>query len=294
MVEGVERAAEREHHVIRDVDDVGDRPHSGTEQPCLEPARRIGDRDVAKQPPDVTRTAPQVVDADVDLLVRRHRRRGLSPGHGRERHVQQRRDLAGDAVDGREIGPVVARLDLQHGVDERQHVGERSPRLGTVVEQHDPAVVGAELDLVLGEDHPVGDLPANLPAVERQAVGEHGARQRDGDRRTRAEVPRAAHDSARLAFADVDARDLEPVGVRMLLRLEHLADAEPLQIPVLVRDATANDTVDLATGEDEPARELLDGQVEVDVLAQPRNRNLQNCSSTRTSFSQNRRRSARP
>ena len=70
-------------------------------------------------------------------------------------------------------------------------------------------------------------------------------------------------------LADVDLRQLEPVGIRVLLRLEHLADEEELEVAVPVRDAAAHDAVDLAAREDEPSRELLDGQVELDVLAQP-------------------------
>ena len=49
----------------------------------------------------------------------------------------------------------------------------------------------------------------------------------------------------------------------MLLRLQHLADEEPLEIAVLVRDAAADDPFDLAAREDEPPRKLLRGQGEV-------------------------------
>ena len=163
------------------------------------------------------------------------------------------------------------------------------------VQQHDPAVVGAQLDLVLGEDHPVRDLAAHLAPLEPQPVRQRRAGQRNGDRRTRAEVPGTAHDRARLALPDVHRRQLQAVRVGMLLRFEHLADNEPLEVAVLVGHAAANDSVDLAAREDEPPRELLDGNVEVDVLAQPRNRDSHpNCSSIRTSFSQNRRRSPSP
>ena len=114
---------------------------------------------------------------------------------------------------------------LEHLLDERQHVGERRARLERVVEHHDPVVIGAEVDLVLGEDHPLRHLAAELAALERQPVRQRRARQRDRDLRARAEVPGAADDLIRLALADVDLRQLQPVGVRMLVRLEH--DARP-------------------------------------------------------------------
>ena len=86
-------------------------------------------------------------------------------------------------------------------------------------------MVGAEADLVLGEDHPVGDLAAHLAPLELEPVRQHRAGQRDTDGGAGAEVPGAADDRARLALADVDLRDLQAVGVRVLLGLEHAADA---------------------------------------------------------------------
>ena len=67
-VEGVQRAAPDVHHVVRHVDDVGDRPHLGEEEPRPQPLRRRADRDVAKDAADVARAAAEVLDRDVDLL----------------------------------------------------------------------------------------------------------------------------------------------------------------------------------------------------------------------------------
>ena len=52
VVEGVERAAEREHHVVRHVDDVRDRPHAGGEQARLQPRR------ATRRPPRRGRARP--------------------------------------------------------------------------------------------------------------------------------------------------------------------------------------------------------------------------------------------
>ena len=88
--------------------------------------------------------------------------------------------------------------------------------------------------------------PRSFARSSVAAVREHRARQRDGDRRAGAEVPGAADDLARLALADVDAAELEPVGVRVLAGLEHAADAEEPEVAVVVGDAAARDPLDLA------------------------------------------------
>ena len=62
--------------------------------------------------------------------------------------------------------------------------------------------------------------PRSFALLERVAAREDGAGQRDRDRRPGAEVPGAADDLARLALAHVHAAELEPVGVRVLARLD--------------------------------------------------------------------------
>ena len=81
-VEGVERAAEREHDVVGHVDDVRDRPLPGGREPRPQPGRRRRDRDVAEEPADVDGAALGVVDGDLDPLARRARRGSCEPGIG--------------------------------------------------------------------------------------------------------------------------------------------------------------------------------------------------------------------
>src|SRR5213076_968752 len=66
VVEGMQRVAERQHHVVGDVDDVRDRAHPGREQARLQPERRRPDPDVAEKPADVARTGLEVLDLDLD------------------------------------------------------------------------------------------------------------------------------------------------------------------------------------------------------------------------------------
>ena len=163
-------------------------------------------------------------------------------------------------------------LELEHLVRERQHVEERRPGLEAVLEHHDAGVIGAELDLVLGEDHAVAHLTAYLAALEPEAVREHCAGQCDCDGRARAEVPRAADDLAGVSLADVDMAKLQPVGVRMLRRLEHTPDTEEPEVAVDVCDPPRLDPVDLARRDHEPIGELTRRYLDRDIFAQPAQR----------------------
>ncbi len=236
-VERVQRVAEREHHVVRHVDDVRDRPHPRRVQPRPQPQRRRRDRDVLEQPADVARAAGEVLDLDRHRLVRD--RSGACPrtcpgGAGRRALRPRARCRRSDCRSGRL--PVDSTSSTASASGSTSASGVPGSAVG---EQHDPGVVGAEPDLVLGEDHPVGDLAAHLAPLELEAVRQHRAGQRDRDGRAGAEVPRAADDRARLALADVDLRQLESVGVRVLHGLEHAPDAEAPEVPALVGDAAA-------------------------------------------------------
>ena len=141
--------------------------------------------------------------------------------------------------------------------------------------QHDdPGVVGAELELVLGEDHAVGDLAAQLRPLERASVGQHRAGHCDADRCAGAEVPRAADDLPRLGLADVDPAELQLVGIRVLPGLEHTAGDEPSEVAVGVGNARPVGALHLGRGDREPLRQLRDRNVEGHVLAQPGDRDL--------------------
>ncbi len=292
-VEEVQRRAEREHDVVRRVDDVRDRPHAGGQQARFQPGRARLDARAAKDAADVARAGVEILDANVHLLVAVPRR--IAPRRRRQLRARQGGDFARDPVHGREIRTVEAGLDLEHGLGEREHLRQRRSGLELVREHHDPAVVGAELELALGQDHPARELAAQLRLPERLVrPGQERARKRDGDRRAGAEVPGAADDLARLALADVDAAELQPVRVRVLAGLDDAADEEAAEVAVGVGDAAVDDPVDLAAREDELRRQPLDRPVERDVLAQPGDGDLQNCLTMRRSFSQKRRRSGRP
>ena len=220
----------------------------------------------------------------------------LLAGHGRELELEQRGDLAREAVDRQQVGPVARDLDLEDVLRERKHVRERRPRFVRLLEDEDPGVVLPELELALGEDHPAGALAAEGRLAERRVgPGEERAGQRHGDRRAGAEVPRAADDLARLALPHVDPAELQAVGVRVLAGLDDAPDEKVLEVAVGVGDAAPRDPLDLDGRDGEPVGERAQRHVEGDVLAQPRDRDLhQNWPRTRRSFAQSRRMSGSP
>ncbi len=79
-VEGVERTAEREHDVVRHVDDVGDRAHPGGGDARAQPERRRPDRDVAEEAREVPRAASG--SSMSTTTVSSPARAGSTPGHG--------------------------------------------------------------------------------------------------------------------------------------------------------------------------------------------------------------------
>ena len=100
-----------------------------------------------------------------------------------------------------------------------------------------PVWSGPRLDLVLGQDHSVRDLAADLAALElsppgRTAPGSATATVAPGPK---FQAPQTIWRGSPSPTST--AAELEPVGIRMLLGLEHAADPEPLQVAVRVRDA---------------------------------------------------------
>ncbi len=223
--------------------------------------------DVAEGAAHVARTAFEIVDADVDAL--RAARLRIDARRRSELELEERRHLARDAVDAEQIDPVPRRVDVHDQVGEREHVGKRRPRLG-FGQDHDSGVIGAELELALGEDHSARDLAAQLRLPERGVgTGQLRARQRDRDGGAGAEVPRAADDLTRRSLPHVHLAELEPVGVRVLARLEDLADEEETVIAVLVDRPARLDRVHLSRADAQPVGQLAGGHRERNVVAQP-------------------------
>ena len=152
-------------------------------------------------------------------------------------------------------------------------------------------MIGADRDLVLGQDHPGGFDAAQLCLAELRAVRHHRAGPRDRNGLSRPDVRRAADDLRRLAVADVDHAHGQPVGVRMLVGAQDLADDEAVERA----DAVLVDALDLGPCERQPLGELAQPEVRAHVVVEPFQRDSHpNCSRSRTSLSKNIRRSGTP
>ena len=127
-------------------------------------------------------------------------------------------------------------------------------------------MVLADLELALGEDHPLRRLAPELALLDHEPAGHRRTGEDHGDRGSRAEVPRAADDRARLALPHVDLRQLQLVRVGVLARLEDLADAEVAEVAVDVRHAAAPDVVDLARRNREPLGQLAERHLDRDIV----------------------------
>ena len=199
--------------------------------------------------------------------------------------------VARHAVHAHQVGPVGRDLQLEHLVGDRQVLGQRLAHGHVAVEHHDPEVVLADADLVLGQDHPARLDPAQLRLAQRRAIRHDRARQRHRHGLTGGHVGGAADDRLRVAAADVDLADAEPVGVGVLLGLEHAAGDERGHVP----HADAVQPLELVARQREPVGHLRGAEPGVAVGAQPGERDphapAPNWSSRRRSLSNSIRRS---
>ena len=269
-VEGVQRVAELEHDVVRDVDDVVDRALPGGLQPLLHPARRGPDADALDDRRDVARAEVRVVDRHgggvLDGLVAL----GVVVVREAQLRAEDGSRLARDADHVHHVGPVRPGVHVQHHVAEV--VGERRAHRRIRRQLEDALVLVGEPQLALGQHHPRGLDAANARGLEGRGlaaarVDQRGALAREGDALSGGDVRRAADDGVRLARAVLDRREDEAVGVGVRIDREHLGDRHELAIPA----ADALDALDLRRGHRQPLRERLDVEVvrEVDVVAQP-------------------------
>ncbi len=287
-VVGVGRAAEVEHHVVRDVDDVRDRTGAGRAEALAQPERRGADADAREGAGREAQAAGGVGDAHLDDVasVAGGRRRAL--GQRQEVGVEDRRDLAGDAADREAVAAVRLDGEVEHDLVERHEVAQVGADLRPLRQHDDAVVLRRELELALREHHPVRDEPAQLRLAQRRV---RARQERSGERHDDGvagrEVRGAADDLARLGLADVDTAEAQAVGVRVLLEVRDATDPEPRVVVADVGRAAALDGIDLEAGEHEAAGELVGRDVDRDVLAEPGQRHPHdaNCSLKRRSLS---------
>src|SRR5207245_5291720 len=217
MVIGVERLAELEHDVVRDVDHVVDGPHAGGDKTRLHPRGRRADLNAAQQRRGEPWAGAVIFDAHVETLWRAGHKRD-DPWHT-ETRAEEGGDLAGNADDLEAIGAI--RLELEREDCFTEDLAERYAHGEIRVEDVNPLVLVAEAELLLREDHALAFDPAHRLAAQDRALARVAVDDRRafvGVRNDRAlsEIRRTRHDRFLCARAVVDGRELLLVGIRLL------------------------------------------------------------------------------
>ncbi len=202
-----------------------------------------------------------------------------------QRRAGDRGDLAGEPHDRQDVAPV--RLDVD--VEDRVAVQLGQARAdGRVARQDQDAVgVGGQTQFVARAEHPVAGDAHLLGPLDPSVAGQDRAGQGHRDPLAGGDVGRAADDLEDLAGPHGHAGQRQPIGARVLLDAEQLADDDvaPVRSPRL-------EALDLHPEQGQALGEDRRIEVDVDVLAQPAQRHPhRNCSRKRRSFSMYSRRS---
>ena len=222
VVEGVQRLAEFEHHVVGDVHEGADRTDAAAQQALLHPlgGRRLG-VDAADDAAAVTRAGFRRVEHD-------HPRVAMAGGHrlaGRqaERAAGEGGHLAGDAAEAQAVGAVGRQLDGEQGVVEGQVIAQIGADRRVLGQHQEAAALVGDAEFLGRAQHAEGLDAAQLGRLDAEA-GQVGAHQRAGDLDAGGGVGGAADDLQQLALPRVDLADAQLVGVGMLLGFDDLRD----------------------------------------------------------------------
>ena len=266
VVEGVDRLSRFEHHMVRDVHQVVDRPHPGGGQPLLHPAGRRAEFDILDQRQREAAAEIRILDLDEGPAGDR-RARPLDPGVGRgQRRPGEGGDFAGHAEDRKGVGAIRRQVEHQHPVS--QHLPQRGSRSAVAVEHQDAGVFGGQAEFRLRADHPGGHHPADprflqRPRLPAPGIGQHRPLGGESDGLSRRDIRRPADDGL-APGSTVHGHEDQPVGVRMGPDLEH-----PAQDHLLPGAADPLDPGDLKAGERQPVGECFDVLRQRDQAAEP-------------------------
>ncbi len=250
--------------VVGDVDDVVDRFVAGGGDLVLQPLGAGADLDVLEQGQGVIGAGPIFI-GERDFPVGGDGGPGhLDLGHRLERAAAERRQLAGEAAVGEEIGAVRGDFEIDDGVG-GDGLGERAEGGALRQEQQALGVLG-QAEFLGRAHHALGELAAQLALLDGEAAGEFRAGQGERHPVADLEVLRAADDLAGLR-AGGHLAEAEPVGIRMGDVADHLGDDD-----VGIVDPAPLDALDLRTAIGQPLDERLDGTVERQVVLKPAER----------------------
>ena len=127
-VVGVKRLPGQQHHVVRDVDDVRDRPLARGDQAGAEPQRRGAHLDALEGARGESRAELRHLDLDPREVVGGAGAGGLrvlGPGRRRQLGARDRVDLAGDAVEAQAVRAVRVEVELQDLLGDREDLATK-------------------------------------------------------------------------------------------------------------------------------------------------------------------------
>ena len=272
-VEGVERLAGEEHHVVGDVDDVVDGTAARCDDALGEPFGAGRDLDAADHAGDVAAAEAGVGDLDRDELGGIG---ALLVLHGGQHDVgilvEHGAHLDGHA-DHREAVRAVGRdLAVDHGIGEALVIGEIDTHRSVLGQLDDAAVVVIEAELAAGAAHAEAVIAAELALLDLEVARQHGADHGDDHVQAGAHVGSAADDlqglgravGAEVALADAHLAEPHVVGIGMRHRLDHVAGHDVLEI-----GADLLDGLDLGSRADELLDEVGRALGHIDHRLQP-------------------------
>ncbi|ABA47491.1 hypothetical protein BURPS1710b_1895 [Burkholderia pseudomallei 1710b] len=273
-IEYVRRAAQLEHHVVRDVDERRHAALARALEALDHPVRRLRAR-VHAANHAAGEAAAQIGRGNFNgQRLGQFGQDGANVGRG-ERRTGNRGGLARDAEHGQAIGLVRRQLDFEDRVVEVQRLPDVLAHGRAFGQDHQAAVVFGKLQFARRAEHPLALDAAQLRQLDREGrAAFFGGRQLRADERdrhldARRDIRRAADDLQRRAGAGVDLANVELVGIRMLDHLEHAADDD-----LLGRRRGRAQRLDLEPRHRQRVRQLVRRQLRVDKGSQPGFREL--------------------
>ncbi len=267
-IEGVDRLAELEHHVVAGIDDVGDRALTGRHEAELDVQRRRADLHAVDPATDEPGAEDRIIHTDRAVLGRRVARLGhLDDGHPQAR-AGGRRHLARQPQDRERVATVRLDVDVQHDVAVERAQGTADGRRGG--QDEDALGIGGQPQLITRAEHAfAGDAHLGRP-LDVPVAGQDGAWQRHGDTLTGGDVRGTTDDrEGRVSVVDAHAGEREAVCVGMWSDLEQLAHDD--RLPVV---AASPDAPDLHAQHGQAGSEVLRRELDIHELAQPGQRHV--------------------
>ncbi len=242
------RLTEFKHDIIRDIDDIIDRPDTDRNQTVAQPLGRGLDLDTGNRQAKIAgakvffgdfypESGVITVDPDIILAIFTHI---LD-----ERRIEKNRDLPGHAIMPPEIRTIGNRLivDFENIIIESEISRKEFTELGALAQVHYPAMIITETELILCAEHALRLFPADLGRFDLEAVGQDRAYERDRHHHTDSNIGRAAN-NPELFFPDIDQSDLKLISLRMLAYFQDSTDHDLFETARLIHDSIDLDRMD--------------------------------------------------